>query len=823
MQRRVTKIVSLMGLFLALLALLLGTGATQQTSPGPTTAPSGEKEKTVAPPSLADFIPWATGLGDRLTVLKTNIGALVDLSATGEKLQALSKEVDGISGRLEKLKASEHYGFDRLTEVKNALRLQGKTLAKVVDPLSAAIDQMGTWEKAWGDENTRAKEFRSSLPKGAAMSTVRPVLDQAQRTIDTALALIAQRLKPMLEAQRKAGELQARISSLDTEVDGLIQSGRRDLLQRSDPTVFSSEYYDELGPELGQELRRGIGLVSWPGREFFARHGWTMFLQCVVALILAVSIYRHRPFLEQTERWVFLAKHPAAAGLFVSLATIGPFQERPPGAWVLLVWVVGGIAFARLAGSLIARPWRRWLLYVLTLLLILNQLFRVVGLPRPLFRIYVLSVALVGLILFFWRARASVRRGDAPRYTWMLRAGGLLLMVVLGAELGGYGVLSARLLDASLRTVFLILMARMLILLGRGGLEWVLYSSPLRNIPLWRAAADVIAGKAARLLDVVIGVLFGATILYSWGAYVNPIAAIQGVLSLGITVGTRTITLGLVIAAGAFLYGSLVASWILQATLDEGPFSRRQLQAGVRISISRLIHYGFVFTGFLLALVTLGFEFREFAIIAGALGVGIGFGLQGIVSNFVCGLILLFERPIKVGDYIQLAEQWGEIKRIGLRSTIFRTFDNSEIVVPNSDLVSNQVTNWTLSDRKSRITISVGVAYGSDVTLVMRTLLESVKDNPLVLKIPDPQVVFSGFGQSSLDFRLLVWIADVDSRLRAQTEILQEIDRRFRELGIEIPFPQRDLHLRTVTDSASQVLMSSAPSRPDPTVPKERE
>jgi small-conductance mechanosensitive channel len=507
----------------------------------------------------------------------------------------------------------------------------------------------------------------------------------------------------------------------------------------------------------------------------------------------------------------------------VSLATIGPFQERPPGAWVLLVWVVGCIAFARLAGSLIARPWRRWLLYVLTVLLIVNQLFRVVGLPRPLLRIYVLSVAVVGLILFFWRARVSVRRGDASLYAWMLRAGGLLLMIVLVAELGGYGALSARLLEASLRTVFLILMARMLILLGRGGLEWVLYSSPLRNIPLWRAAADVIAGKVALLLDVVIGVFIGAIILFSWGAYENPIAAIQGVLAVGITVGTRRITLGLVITAGALLYGSLLASWILQATLDEGPFSRRQLQAGVRISISRLIHYGFVFAGFLLALITLGFEFHELAIIAGALGVGIGFGLQAIVNNFVCGLILLFERPIKVGDYIQLGEQWGEITRIGLRSTIVRTFDNSEIVVPNSDLVSNQVTNWTLSDRKSRITLPVGVAYGSDVTLVMRTLLEAVKDNPLVLKIPDPQVVFSGFGESSLDFRLMVWITDVNSRLRAQTEILQEIDRRFRELGIEIPFPQRDLHLRTVADSASRVLMGSAPSRPGPTAPTERE
>jgi potassium efflux system protein len=203
--------------------------------------------------------------------------------------------------------------------------------------------------------------------------------------------------------------------------------------------------------------------------------------------------------------------------------------------------------------------------------------------------------------------------------------------------------------------------------------------------------------------------------------------------------------------------------------------------------------------------------------------VGIGFGLQAIVNNFVCGLILLFERPIKVGDSIQLGEQWGKIKRIGLRATIVQTLDNAEIVVPNNDLVANQVTNWTLSDRQSRIRLSVGVAYGSDVALVIDTLRASAEENPLVLRVPAPQVVFTGFGESSLDFRLQVWIADVDSRFQVQTEILQEIDRRFRQLGIEIPFPQRDLHLRTVADSASQVLTGSPPSNPAPSAPKDNE
>jgi small-conductance mechanosensitive channel len=214
--------------------------------------------------------------------------------------------------------------------------------------------------------------------------------------------------------------------------------------------------------------------------------------------------------------------------------------------------------------------------------------------------------------------------------------------------------------------------------------------------------------------------------------------------------------------------------------------------------------------GFLLALVALGIDLRNITIIGGALGVGIGFGLQGIVNNFVSGLILLFERPIKVGDWVQLGDQWGEISKIGLRATVVKTFDRSEVVVPNSDLVSNQVTNWTLSDRFMRITIPVGVAYGSDVPLVMQTLKDCADDNPMVVSNPAPQILFMGFGDSSLDFQVRIWIHEVDNMFAVRSELNQEIDRRFRESGIEIAFPQRDLHLRSVDESAASTLFHRA-------------
>ncbi|MEJ2234741.1 MAG: mechanosensitive ion channel [Syntrophobacterales bacterium] len=231
--------------------------------------------------------------------------------------------------------------------------------------------------------------------------------------------------------------------------------------------------------------------------------------------------------------------------------------------------------------------------------------------------------------------------------------------------------------------------------------------------------------------------------------------------------------------------------------------------------MARLVHYGFIFVGFLLALVALGVQLREVTIIAGALGVGIGFGLQGIVNNFVSGLILLFERPIKVGDYIELGQQWAEIKRIGLRATIVETFNRAEVVVPNSELVSTQVINWTLSNRFIRLIIPVGVAYGSDVSLVMQTLMECAEANSMVTRVPTPKVFFLAFGESSLDFELRVWISDVENRRQVQSELHQEIDRRFRELGIEIAFPQRDLHLRSIDESTGSILTPPEDRHPD--------
>ncbi len=220
----------------------------------------------------------------------------------------------------------------------------------------------------------------------------------------------------------------------------------------------------------------------------------------------------------------------------------------------------------------------------------------------------------------------------------------------------------------------------------------------------------------------------------------------------------------------------------------------------------RLIHYSILVIGFIILLNFLGFELTKLTILGGALGVGIGFGLQAIINNFASGLILLFERPIKVGDTVEIGNDLGEVKKLGLRATIVSTFDNAEIVIPNSDLITASVTNWTLSGRQARVKVPIGVAYGSDIQKVLEILMTLAGEHPQVLSKPEPTALFLAFGASSLDFELRVWVPDFADRMQVLSELNQEIENEFSMAGIEIPFPQADLHLRSVDRQAAATI-----------------
>ncbi len=226
---------------------------------------------------------------------------------------------------------------------------------------------------------------------------------------------------------------------------------------------------------------------------------------------------------------------------------------------------------------------------------------------------------------------------------------------------------------------------------------------------------------------------------------------------------------------------------------------RTALDEGQKYNIGRLTQYLIFFLGLIVGLESIGVSLASLAVFGGALGIGIGFGLQDTANNFIAGLILLFERPVKVGDRIEVGGLDGQVVRIGARSTWVRTNDNIVIVLPNSEFIAKPVINWTANDRRVRFLVPVGVSYSSDPEIVRRVLLEVAAENQDVLAEPAPDVIFTGFGDSALNLELRVWTTtQVHRRPIIRSDLYFAIFRAFRQHGIQIPFPQRDLHIKSV-------------------------
>lgn len=292
-------------------------------------------------------------------------------------------------------------------------------------------------------------------------------------------------------------------------------------------------------------------------------------------------------------------------------------------------------------------------------------------------------------------------------------------------------------------------------------------------------------------------------ILREWGLTETSQDLFRRVAMAGIPVGESHIVPGKILL-GVVLFAALVTitRWI-KHRLHVHWLSRTPMHPGTREAVATMFGYITFILAAIAALSIAGFDLTNLAIMAGALGVGIGFGLQNIVNNFISGIILLFERPIRPGDFITVGNTEGFVRNVSIRSTELETLDRMSVIVPNSDMLTNHLQNWTLRDPFGRITVSVGVAYGSDTEKVKQILLDVASNNKDVIQaghafVPAPSVQFRGFGDSSLDFELKVFIRQIERRWVINSDLNFAIDAAFREHDVTIPFPQRDVWFRNV-------------------------
>ena len=300
-------------------------------------------------------------------------------------------------------------------------------------------------------------------------------------------------------------------------------------------------------------------------------------------------------------------------------------------------------------------------------------------------------------------------------------------------------------------------------------------------------------GVSKLLIYLVAGIL----LLLPWGYRTSDLFRLVNQVFFGFEVGGLSISLATVLLAGALFFAGYTITIALRSWLNTKFLPTTKLDIGVSNSISTVFGYAGFILAAVLAISAAGFDMSNLAIVAGALSVGVGFGLQSIVNNFVSGLILLAERPIKAGDWIITSGGEGLVKRISVRSTEIETFDHATVIVPNSTLITETVTNWTHGGKLGRVRIAVGVAYGTNPNLVRDILLSCAGKHALVLDRPEPTAFLMDFGPDSLNFELRCYLADINYCLSVQSELRYAILEEFAAKDIEIPFPQRDIHIKS--------------------------
>lgn len=755
-----------------------------------------KQEEQLQVPSIADLTPLIAEMSARKAGLEKKIPDSSNLSVVEKGFSIIANNIEMAALDLQKLKSGKKLRYRKFLEIKGEIRAERDALDYAIKPITENIRALEASRKEWLKKKKQWNQWESILlNEEPVLEEVKLILETAHSTIDETLTLITKRLKPMLSVQREASNLQIRIDTLTAEIAESIKVWEDTNLIGKTPPMYSSNYTSQLGSDLKLWAEKGLVEVEWADAQFFKRQGWIFSLQLLTALFLIILMLKNHTRLKKSERLRCLVSRPISAGVFFGFIIVSILYKWIPEIWQLFFLTVLCLSFALLISTVIKETWKKGFIYASLFLIVTFRLMSVLLLPISFLRLVTLLTALAGLIVCGWWAARTRRRQDSLFITLGFYGAFLVLVVVVISNIWGQVEIAEYMFTPFITSGLLLVVAWLMMYLASGILELVLKGTTIQRIKFVQWNADTLLKQLIVFSNVFIGIFILSFSLVTLRIYESPFDAINGMLSLGITLGEQQITLGLLIFALGIIVGAYFISWLVQKAVIEGILNRRNVSKGVQLSITRLFHYAIVSVGFLFAIFTLGFELTQFVIIISALGVGIGFGLQSFVNNFICGLILLFERPVRVGDYVDLNGQWAIIKRIGLRSTTVETFDRANIIIPNNDLINNQVTNWTLSDRFVRVIIPVGVAYGSDVAQVFETLLKCAKSHPNVVEKPDPQVLFRKFGDSSLDFELRVWTSDVDNRLTLISDLHREIDREFREAGIVIAFPQRDIHL----------------------------
>ena len=693
---------------------------------------------------------------------------------------------------------------EEVTGLERTAQAWQATLGRQTAALGQLRENLAFAQRAWA--LTAAAAQRDELP-GDLLTSVRNI----EATLAEATKQIAERHDEALALQGRLSDWRAIVVDQQRLIEQEFVRIRADLFHPDHSPLWLG--FEAPAASDFMAAREGW-LKEWAAVRAFleARQGrvWAHFMLLLALAVAFFMVSRSQDWTRQDNdqsRPLEVLRHPLAAALVLTILAGRGFYPGHPPALRELFGVLLVLPLMRLLPLVVAPP-LRGLVFLPAVIYLMLRLGQLLNSGTALERAWLLLLTLAAGAAVAWVFRpggpaAALHAGRLwSAAQQVARLGLAILALSLLANVAGLVALSALLTGGVVSSVFTATVLFTGVAVIRAAVIVLLRVPPLQKLNLvrWHAAGiDLWLMRILPVLAVLGWIIFTAR---TFGIEELLTRWVSTLLFTNASIGQVQISLGDILAFIIAIWLGLLVSRFLRFVLTADVFPRVTLPRGVAATITMLVNYTVIGIAIVMAVAAAGIQLDRFAIIVGALSVGIGFGLQNVVNNFVSGLILAFERPVQSGDTVQLGPMWGKVSRIGVRSSTVRTFEGAEVIVPNANLISQEVTNWTLSDYRRRVELLVGVAYGSNPRKVMEILLNAAKADERLLQSPEPVVLFLGFGDSSLDFSLRAWTEQFDSFLSIKSDLTLTVHDALYANGIEIPFPQRDLHLRSVDPQA---------------------
>jgi small-conductance mechanosensitive channel len=800
----------------AMFAAPLTLAITQENAPSPPLGAAGQPP--AAPAAIpSDEIPRrATEDETRLQEIRLDVDA-PDPRAAG--IEAGLPDVSAAIGRLEGSPEGQDPDSESLL-VLSTLRIQWESHGRSLDDWQRTLQRRS---RKLADAAEVVRQMRAVWTPVRAADTAehapRALLDRVialLREMDDVEADVREHLTALLTLQERVSDEQAKVTQALQRITVAEVKARRKLFTLDSDPLWSAAAWPrgagDIAAQAVQSLRSRQAEITRFAGENAARI--RLHVGLFGAMLLAALAARRR-----SRQWAIpSAASDSAARLFVRpvsatlvlalVATRWLYPPLPPAVRTLLLLAVMPPVLRLLPRFLLERM--RASLYRLAGLFFLDRAADfTIGQPL-LHRLLLLATVSLGFALFAWTTRR--RNRTATQGVWarlgfgLGRIAALTLGIGLIACIVGALALARLLTTATLTSAYLAVVLFAAVLVLDAVVALVLRADAAATLRLVRLHAEALLARARTVIHLLAAFVWLRATLLLLGIHQLLVDGATRVLARRWQYGEFNVSIGDLLIFAIVLGVGFALSRLIPFVLEEGILVRSLVPLGVRATVSTLTRFVVLTLGFLAALAAAGVGLSQFALIAGGLGVGIGFGLQNLVSNFAAGMILAFERPVQVGDIVQVGALVGRVRHIGLRASIVVTFEGAEAIVPNAQLISTELVNWTLSETKRRIELPVGVAFGTEPRRVQEILIGVARAHPEVMRTPEPLALFRGFGESSLNLVLQFWVPSFEDSERLRSEVGVAIHEALKQAGIEVPFPQRDLHVKSVTPAAGNAL-----------------